>query len=222
MSGAWHDQPNLASSIPANDFRVVLGFTTPWKFAAKNLPPQSTLDSRVTVTALARQLLDSPKLKPVPNGDQLYETRLGRFVEAMQADASQFVYLDEKACENVDIGDATIRKAILFDKKRQAMLVAYYNPTDTDRLLAGNERTPLIAKAGYQGYAYILDPVEGYSQWNVVDFPAHRGKLELIYPDNPDFYGPRRGPYGLGTMLSNAADAVAARKAEMEPAEKKP
>ncbi len=97
-----------------------------------------------------------------------------------------------------------------------ALLVAYYNPTDTDRLLPGTARSALTAKVGYEGWPYVIDPIDGRSQWNVIDLPAHAGKLEMLYPDSSDYSGPRRGPYGLGTMMSNLADAVAARKAEME------
>lgn len=209
--------------IPAQDYRLVLGFTAPWKFAAKNaiaqpkLPVQSTLDGRVTVTALAQQLLDSSILQPVAGGHQLYETWLGRFVNAMEADTNDFVYLDEKACENVDIGDPAIRKALLFDRRKMALLVAYYNPTETDRLLPQGARTALTAKVSYQGWPYVYDPIMGYSQWNVIDLPAHTGKLELLCPDASDYGGSRRGPYGTGNMLSNLSDAVAAHKAEMEP-----
>ena len=203
--------------VAANDFRVVLGFTAPWKFAAPDSPAQSTLDRRVTVTALARQLLDSPALQRVPNGHRLYEAWLGRFVDAMQADTNQFVYLDQKACASADIGAPAVRKAILFDKRTRALLAVYYNPTDTDRRLPETVRSALTARAGYEGHACILEPVEGYSQWNVLDLPARAGKVELLYPDTSDYNGSRLGPYRLGTMLGNAWRAVAARKAEMEP-----
>ena len=209
--------------IPGQDYRLVLGFAAPWKFAAKDalarpdLPAQSTSDGRATVTALARQLLDRPTLQPVADGHQLYEAWLGRLVSAMQTDPNQFVYLDEKACDNVDLGDPAIRKAVLFDRKKMALLVAYYNPTESDRLLPQNARAALTAKVSYQGWAYVYDPIAGYSQWNVIDLPAHAGKLELICPDAADYGGPRRGPYGIGNMLGNISEAVAARKAEMEP-----
>jgi hypothetical protein len=75
----------------------------------------------------------------------------------------------------------------------------------------------LTAKVGYQGWPYVFDPIAGYSQWDVIDLPAHSGKLEMIYPDSADYNGPRRGPYGIGNMLSNISDAVVAHKAEMEP-----
>ncbi|SPE60248.1 hypothetical protein SBV1_400004 [Verrucomicrobia bacterium] len=208
--------------IPANDFRLILAFPQRWRFAAKNaiaqpsLPAQSTLDSRVTVTALARQLLDRPGLHPVAGGHQLYERWLGRVVSAMQATTNQFVYLDQKACESVDLGDPAIRKAILFDRQKMALVVAYYNPTETDRLLAGTARAALIAKVGYQGWPYVYDPVAGYSQWSVLDLPAQAGKLELLCPDSSDYNGVRRGPYGLDTMMSNLDEAVAARKTETE------
>jgi len=181
------------------------------------LPAQSTLDSRATVTALARQLLENPALQPVADGHRLYEAWLGRIVGAMRAATDQFVYLDQKACESVDIGDPAIRKAILFDRRKMALLIAYYNPTDADRLLPQNARAALTAKVGYQGWPYVFDPIAGYSQWDVLDLPARAGKVEMIYPDNADYNGPRHGPYGIGNMLSNISDAVAARHAEMEP-----
>ena len=49
--------------VPGNDYRLVLGFPQPWPFAAKHavrrpdLPAQSSLDPRRTLTALCRQLL---------------------------------------------------------------------------------------------------------------------------------------------------------------------
>ncbi|MGA2031375.1 MAG: hypothetical protein ABSG68_03895, partial [Thermoguttaceae bacterium] len=213
--------------VPGRDFRAVLGFRNPWPSATKNLlappggsgrqpdlPPQSALDARRTLTALCRQLLASPQLTPVAGGHRLTEAWVGQIVAEMEADAKNFVYLDEHACADVDLGDKGIRLALLYDKKRQVLLVAYFNPTDTDRLLKGNAREALNRKVGRTQYAYVLDPVRGTSQWNVIDLPARTGRLEVLYADYDDYRGVRRGPFAHGTIWSNLHQAIEKRTPE--------
>ena len=206
--------------VPGNDYRLVLGFTEPWPFAAKlalrqpELPAQSSLDARATVTALCRQLLAGPKQVPVENGHRLTEAWVQRVVAEFQSDPGNFVYLDAKACGDVDLGDKHVEKALLFDKRRQVLVVVYYNPTDIDRLLSGNSREALNKKVQRSGYSYVLDPIRGTSQWNVIDLPARSGKLELLYADANDYGGARRGICACGTMWTNLRQALEARKQE--------
>lgn len=134
----------------------------------------------------------------------------------MQADPGNFLYLDKNACADIDLGDKQIEITLLYDKKREVLLAVYFNPTDTDRLLKGSARDALNKKVHRQGFAYVLDPVRGTSQWNAIDLPAGRGKLELLYADADDYSGSRRGPYACGTMWSNLRKALEARKIEMQ------
>jgi hypothetical protein len=208
--------------VPGNDYRLVLGFAQPWPFAAKmavgrpDLRAQSTLDARQTVTRLCERLLAEPEVAPFKHEHSLTRTWVEQIVAELKADAKNFVYLDAKACGDVDLGDKTIQKALLFDKKRQVLLVVYVNPTMTDRLLKGNAREALNKKVGRSGFAYVLDPVRGTSQWNVIDLPAGQGKLELFYADSKDYGGLRRGPFAQGTMWTNLRKALDARKKEMQ------
>ena len=211
----------LRLHVAGNDFRLVLGFTAPWPFAAKHavrrpeLPAQSSLDARRTLTALCRQLLAGPKLSPVENAHRLTETWVQAIVAEFQSDPANFVYLDAKTCGDVDLGDKNIQTALLYDKRRQVLLAVYFNPTATDRLLKGNAREALNKKVERPGHAYVLDPIRGTSQWNVIDLPAGSGKLELLYADGGDYGGARRGPFACGTMWSNLRKALEARKQEM-------
>lgn len=208
----------LRLHLPGNDYRLVLGFSEPWPFAAKlavrrpDLPAQSSLDARQTLTALCRQLLAGPKLLPVANGHRLTESWLQTIVAELQSDPKNFVYLDAKACGDIDLGDKNIRTALLYDKKRQVLLVVYSNPTATDCLLKGNAREALNKKVQRTAFGYVLDPVRGTSQWNVIDLPAGSGKLEVLYSDAEDYGGARRGPFACGTQWTNLRRALEARK----------
>jgi hypothetical protein len=207
----------LRMQVAANDFRLVLGSTHAWRFAAKNalampdLLPQSSLDARRTVTALCRQLLNSPHLTPVEGGHRLTEAYVQRLVAHFRAEPENFVYLDGAACASIDLGDKNIQTALLYDKKRQVLLVAYFNPTATDVLLKGTVREGLNRRVNRTAFGYVLDPIRGTSQWNVIDVPANSGRLEVLYPDSKDYGGPRRGPFDQGTYWSNLREAIAAR-----------
>jgi hypothetical protein len=74
----------------------------------------------------------------------------------------------------------------------------------------------LSAKVGKNSYNYVYDAIGGESQWSEIDVPAHRGRWEVCYPDNPDYNGPRKGVFAPGTQLSNLLQAVKTRKAQME------
>jgi hypothetical protein len=207
--------------IPGSDFRLVLGFTRSWSFAAKqavglpDLPAQSSLDARRTITAMCRQLLVAPKLAAVQQGHRLTETWVQKMVAQIQADPENFVYFDSKACADIDLGDKNLQTALLYDRKRQVLLVVYLNPTDTARLLKGNAREALNKKVGRTAFAYVLDPIRGTSQWNVIDLPARTGKIEVFYSDYEDYRGLRRGPFAHGTMWTNLRKALETRKKEM-------
>ena len=94
------------------------------------------------------------------------------------------------------------------------LLVVYVNPTATDRLLKGNVREALDRRVGRTAFGYVLDPIRGTSQWNVIDLPAGSGKLEVLYADADDYRGMRRGPFAQGTMWTNLRQAIQARSCE--------
>ena len=96
-------------------------------------------------------------------------------------------------------------------------MAVYFNPTATDRLLKGSVREALNRRVRRTAFGYVLDPVRGTSQWNVIDVPAGSGRLEVLYPDSNDYRGLRRGPFALGTQWTNLRQAIKARKKEMEP-----
>ena len=177
----------LRLHLAGNDFRLVLGLSRPWPFAAKNalampdLPAQSSLDARRTVTALCRQLLTAP-VTPVEGGHRLTEAWVQRILAQFHAQPESFVYLDHTACAQIDLGDKSLQTALLYDKKRQVLLAVYFNPTATDRLLRGNVRSALDRRVNRTAFGYVLDPVRGTSQWNVIDVPAGSGHLEVLHP----------------------------------------
>ncbi len=213
-------QRALRLHVAGNDFRLVLGLSRAWPFAAKNalslpdLPAQSSLDARRTVTALCRQLLIAPKVTPVDGGHRLTEALVQRMVAQFRADPENFVYLDRAACATIDLGDKSIETALLYNKKRQALLAVYVNPTATDRLLKGSVREALDRRVGRTAFGYVLDPIRGTSQWNVIDLPAGSGRLEVLYPDADDYRGMRRGPFAQGTLWTNLRQAIQARSCE--------
>jgi hypothetical protein len=212
----------LRLHVAADDFRLVLGLARDWPFAAKNvlampdLPAQSSLDARRTVTALCRQLLVAPSVTPVEGGHRLTEARVQKIVAQLRAEPDNFVYLDRAACATIDLGDKSVETALLYDKKRQVLLAVYLNPTATDRLLKGSVREGLDRRVHRTAFGYVLDPIRGTSQWNVIDLPAGSGKLEVLYADSDDYRGVRRGPFAQGTLWTNLRQAIAARKKEME------
>lgn len=207
--------------IPAEDYRVVIGFAKPWPFAAKNvlgldkLPAQSTLDPEATLTAISRQLLTSPTLRPVPQANRLYEEWMKRVMRDLSDDSANVVYLNAKACADVDFGQPGIQCSLFFDKKRNAMLVSYYNSSDKDVSLSEKVRTQLANKVGVQGHQFIIHPVTGISEWAFIDIPSHQGLLEICYPDTGDFWGAHKGPFTPGNMLANITQAIAARQKDM-------
>jgi hypothetical protein len=96
---------------------VVIGFPTPWQFAAKNalgkpdLPAQSTLDPEDTLTAISKQLLTSRTLGPVANADLLYEQWMQRVMTELP-DSPDIVYLDSKACSDVNFEKPGIEASV--------------------------------------------------------------------------------------------------------------
>jgi len=207
--------------IPAQDYRVVIGFPTPWPFAAKNalgesdLPAQSTLDPEDTLTAISKQLLTSRTLQPVPNADRLYEDWMARVLKEIPADSSDVVYLDAKACGDIPFGQPGIQCSIIYDKKHNASLISYYNTSDKDVRLPDQVRTDICQKAGQTGHQFIIHPVTGISEWAFVDIPSHRGLLEICYPDTQDFWNDHNGPFLASNMLANMNRAIASRQKEM-------
>jgi len=213
--------------IPDNDYRVVLGFTEPWRFAAKNalgrpdLPTRSTADYHSTITALALQLQQGLDLKPVENGHAAAEAWIqgviGELKEEQAKDPNAVAYCDAKVCSDIDLGDKEVLVAVAHWKKKGVRLVFYYNSGSSDKVLKGIIRAAIHKKLGEKAFGYVLDPVAGAENWKIIDLPAKQGKIEVLYPDNGDFWGKRRGPFKLGTMKSNMLQAVLAVKQEKEP-----
>ena len=124
--------------------------------------------------------------------------------------SGEVTYLDAAQCKNVGIGDSDIDVAMMYSPRANAVLVAYVNPTNTDRLLNGQARAALFSKLKAGHYSYVVDPVSGKAHYTVVDLPAQSGKLELIYADSVDFWGVRRGPLPTGGMLHYLRQAAVA------------
>jgi hypothetical protein len=206
--------------IPGDDYRVVLGFPTPWQFAAKNalgkpeLPAQSTLDPEDTLTAISKQLLTSRTLGPVANADSLYEQWMQRVMTDLP-DSPDVQYLDAKSCSGVNFEKPGIQASLFYDKRRGIFLANYYNDSNEDVRLSDNVRKQLAAKVGQSGHEYVIHPVTGISEWAFIDIPSHRGLLEIWYPDSPDFWGKHDGPFKASDMLANIRGAVNARQKEM-------
>ena len=211
--------------IPASDYRVVIGFAEPWEFAARNavgaadLAPQSSVDAGATLTALCRQVLESRTVKPVDGGHRLTEAWVAKILADL-AESPDRPYFDARATAAIDLGAKGVQCAMIFDRKREALLVAWYNGTDTHHVLGERVRDRLAALAGKKSFNYVIDPVSGISQWSEIDLPPHSGRLELLYPDNQDYYHLRHGPLGVGTMMSVANRAIEARKKKMEKPER--
>jgi hypothetical protein len=204
--------------IPGMDYRVVVGFVARWKFAAANaigmpgLPAQSTRDPEETLTAISKRLLDFPTMVDVPGGDELYVQWMKKVMAALPADSADVVYYDAKACSGVDFGQPGIQCSMFYNKRCDALLVNYYNSSRQPVALSAKVREVLAKKAGKTSYNYIIHPVYGISEWQFIDIPARRGLLEIYYPDDPDYYGPRRGPFNVGTMVGNIRNAVDANQ----------
>jgi hypothetical protein len=200
----------------------LLGFATPWKFAAKNrlpkpdsIPAQSTVDAQQTEAAICKDLLTSRDLPAIPGGHQLTLAWAQQILDAMPATSKDIVYLDAAATASVDLGDPRIKCSILYDRRRDQMLIGYYNGTDYERDLPNNARAKLRALVGRDPFSYVYDAISGESQWSEIDVPAHGGRWEVLTPRGEE-YGPRLGIGPAGTYMSNMMAAVAARKAEME------
>ncbi len=209
--------------IPGDDYRLVLGFPAPWPFAAKNalgkpdLPPASAVDPRPTVTALVRQLQSGLDLKPVANGNALTEAWINGIIAEIKTDMSSnpasVVYYDAKACADIDLGDKAVKVAVIHHKVKGYRLVMYDNSSDRNILLTAAMRQKVEAKLGVKDQTYVIDPVEGYSFWSLIDLPANSGKLELSAPYwQPGEYEMRRGPLKVGTMTTRILQAVQAQK----------
>jgi hypothetical protein len=204
----------LRLHVAAADFRLVLGLERDWPFAAGSvlampgLPAQSSLDARRTVTALCRQLLVAPQVAPVDGGHRLTEAWVKKMVAQFRAEPENFVYLDQAACATIDLGDKSLQTALLYDKKRQVLLAVYFNPTANDRLLKGSVREALQRRVNRTAFGYVLDPIRGTSQWNVIDLPAGSGRLEVLYCDYEDYRRTRRGPrHAVGEPAPGAGGA---------------
>ncbi|NNM88490.1 MAG: hypothetical protein HKL95_08220, partial [Phycisphaerae bacterium] len=204
--------------IAGMDYRVAVGFATEWKFAAANalnmpgLRAQSSRDPEETLTAMNKHLLNFPTLESVPGGDELYEQWMKKVMAALPAGSADVVYYNAKACSGVDFGKPGIQCSMFYSKKCNAMLVNYYNSSRQAVALGAHIRQVLAKKAGKTGYNYIIHPVYGISEWQFIDIPAQRGLLEIYYADDPDYYGPRRGPFHVGTMVGNIRNAVDANQ----------
>jgi len=133
----------------------------------------------------------------------------------LSATSPDIAYRDASACSDIDFGKQGIQCSVFYYKKLDAMLLNYYNASDADVSLSRNVRDLLARKAGKQGQGYVIHPVTGISEWAFIDIPAHRGLLEVCYPDSVDYSRARNGPFQAGTMMANVNRAVEARQREM-------
>lgn len=208
--------------IKPDNYRLVLGMKAPFKFAAKNLfknlkiPPQSSIDREVTLTELCRQLLKSCDLKPIHNGHKLTEARVKSIVHEITENPDDYVFFDAEKCRDIDIGDPKVEKSLIYNKKKNIFLACFYNPSSKAKLLNGSVRNNLTQVAGRKKLGYVLNPVSGSSNYHVLDLPPKTGKIEVYYPDHKDYWGKRKGPFKIGTEMSNMLDAVIAKRKEKE------
>jgi hypothetical protein len=209
--------------LRGHDYRVVLGYPAPWKFAAKNrlpnpdaIPAQSTLDARLTTADICKHLLTSRTLPPLSNAHRLTEAWAQQILGQLNDPSRNVVYLDSSKTTSVDLGDPRIQCSVFYDRAADLMLIGYFNDTDHERDLPIDARNKLAALVGKASYNYIYDAIDGYSQWSEIDVPAHGGRWEILTPDIEHAYGPRNGLFKVGTYMSNIYAAIAARKAEME------
>lgn len=200
--------------IPAFDYRIVIGLPSAWEYAAGNgiegyslglgeIAAQSTIDARQTLNAISQQLLTSSTLRPIPRAHKLYERWMQQVLAELASDADRVQYYNAGAMADIDFGQPGIKCSVFFDKKRDALLVNYYNESDEDVSLPQKVREQIAAKVGKGGHNFIIHPVYGNSEWAFIDIPAKSGLLEIYYSNSEDFWGPRRGPYKAGTMLGN-------------------
>jgi hypothetical protein len=206
--------------IKPENYRLVLGFKKPFDFAAKNLfkgqeiPPQSSLDSDKTLTELCKQLLNSTDLKPVESSHKLTEEKVKSIVSEITANPEEYIFFEAQKCRDADFGDSEIEKSLIYNKKRNIFLACFYNPTAKEKLFNGAVRNNLVKIAGKNKHGYILNPLTGISNYQVLDLPPNSGKIEVYYPDHKDYFKECRGPFKIGTEMSNMFDAVIAKRKE--------
>jgi hypothetical protein len=208
--------------VGGRNYRVVIGFTEPWKFAARNrlphpesIPAQSAVDARDTISAICKALLTSRSLPALPGAHRLTEAWAREVLKQLPVD-KDVIYLNARATADVDLGDPKIQCSVFYDRRREAMVIGYYNGTNQDRVLSPALRDKLAAKVGKKSYNYVYDVVGGEAQWSEIDVPAHSGRWEVCYPDSRDYTWPRAGVFKPGTLMSNILEAVKDRKAHME------
>jgi hypothetical protein len=123
------------------------------------------------------------------------------------------VYLDEAAAGKVDLGAPALRRAVLYQKKRNVALLVFVNPTREWMRLPGDARA-LLARAVRCRGTYVLDPITGESDYRTLSIPPQGGRVEILYDDSGDFWKARRGPFPFGTQQSNMREAAEAKAAE--------
>ncbi|HEY3323775.1 MAG TPA: glycoside hydrolase domain-containing protein [Planctomycetota bacterium] len=208
--------------VPALDYRVVFGFTTPFGYSAakhfpdREIPAQSALDARAALTHACEQLLKKPTFDVDPQFHLLTQLWLAQGVKALTDDQNQMVYLDETAAGKVDIGASALRRAVIYNKKRNVVMLVYLNPTREWVRLPGDVRN-LLAKAVPCRGTYVLDPISGESDYRTLSVPPQGGRVEVLYEDSGDFWKARRGPFPCGTQQSNMREAAEAKAAERSP-----
>jgi hypothetical protein len=207
--------------VGGKDYRVVIGFPSPWKYAAKNvmphpelIRPQSWIDARLTLAEICRDLLTSRQLPVMPGAHQLTQAWAREILKQLP-DSRDVVYLNAKQTASVDLGEPQIKCSVFYYKPADTLLVAYYNGSDQQHNVPVEVRQKLSTMVGKNSFNYVYDAIGGESQWEQIDVPAHGGRWEILTADS-GAYGNRHGIFKPGTFMSNICGAIRARKAEME------
>jgi len=198
------DGARLSLFIPHDDYRFVLASNEPFDWAAKNLfegediPPQSHIDPRPTVTAMCRGLMTSIDPVTVEGGHRLTELQMQAIVDSFRTRDQE--YLDAEACKKYDLGADGVQMAMINDYGR--VLIVYYNDTDTPMMLSGRVRAP------YAPHHYIINALSGVADWAYIDLPPRQGRIEINWGDAPDFWRLRKAGLRFGTQQSRMLEAI--------------
>ncbi len=209
--------------VARKNYRLIIGFRGPWKFAAKNrlphpnqIPTNSSLDPQATIGAICRHLLTARTLPPMPHADQLLLQWAQEILKELPASSPDIAYFDARAMADIHLGNPDVRCSVFVNRRGGFMLVGFYNGTDQHRVLSSQIYEQIAAKVGKPGYNYIYDAIGGQSEWSEIDLPAHSGRWEVAYQDNPDYYGARRGVFKIGTLMSNILEAIEENKKTLQ------
>ena len=152
----------------------------------------------------------------MPHADQLLLQWAQEILKELPASSPDIAYFDARAMADIHLGNPDVRCSVFVNRRGGFMLVGFYNGTDQHRVLSSQIYEQIAAKVGKPGYNYIYDAIGGQSEWSEIDLPAHSGRWEVAYQDNPDYYGARHGVFKIGTLMSNILEAIEENKKTLQ------